>query len=223
MEFQRDESREDFFINDMAVKMHDPTRHQPSVSGMIKCITRTYYENEIKLDNKPSLSRREIQLFSVGLYLEQLMFLGYQNAVGDEYDGISFHVDHFDADNSILYEMKSTRIKAVHDNDPKITLSWQKQWLAYAKALGITEGYFVLLHINGDYAPNFPDLRVYKVIASQEEIDNNWTWIKQRAITYLKFVKDNEIPTPFEYNESWECKECPWIGICKVKALVNAG
>ena len=211
MKFIRDENLEDELLNDMAVAMVEPDRHQPSVSGMIRCITRTYWENEIVMDDKPKLSRREIQLFASGLGLERVLLSGRQNTVKGEFEGVQYHVDHLGTDGFI--EFKSTRIK-MSDDEPKVSDTWQKQVLSYFKALGITQGHFVMFHVQGDYNPPFPDLRAYVIEATQEEIDDNWTWIQQRAISYLTAVKNQEPPTPFTFNEQWECKECPWYGLC---------
>lgn len=218
MQFKRDESLEDELLDEMVVSFYEPDRKQPSVSGMIRCITRTYYENEVSLDNKPSLSRREKQLFYTGLALEKVALIGRQHILKGEFEGIQWHIDHLGTENDFI-EFKSTRIKMVHDDNPTVSNHWQKQVLAYFKALGITQGHFVMLHVTGDYKPPFPDIRAYKVITTQEEIDANWTWIQQRAISYLKAVKEREPPTPFEWNEDWECRECPWKALCNARDL----
>ena len=226
MIFTRDEALEDELLEEMVLSMIEPDRYQPSVSGMIRCITRTYWENEVKLDNKPALTRRETQLFATGLGLEKVLLIGRQQTVKGEYDGVAYHVDHL-GDNNDFIEFKSTRIKMAPDGeDPKISTSWHKQVLSYFKALGITSGHFVILHVQGAYNPPFPDLRAYAITATQEEIDTNWTWIKQRSISYLTAVKNQKPPLPFSFNEEWECKECPWYGLClahKVQEEQNAG
>ena len=214
LKYTRDETLEDELLNDMVVAMHEPDRHQPSVSGMIRCITRTYWENELKLDDKPKLSRREIQLFASGLGLEKVLLSGRQNSIKGEFEGIQYHIDHLGTDGFI--EFKSTRIKLNDDIEtgPKVSDTWLRQVLSYFKAVGITQGHFVMFHVMGNYNPPFPDLRAYAIEATQEEIDDNWTWIQQRAVSYLTAVKNQQPPTPFTFNESWECKECPWYGLC---------
>lgn len=221
MKFERDPALEDELLDDMINSFYEPDRHQPSVSGMIQCITRTYWENEVKMDNKPPLSRRETQLFAVGLALERVMLGARQRALKGEYDGIQWHVDHIGTDQDFI-EFKSTRINMVDDNEPKVSDKWQKQVLAYFKALGLTEGHFVMLHIMGDRKPPFPDVRAYRVITTQDEIDANWAWLKQRAISYLTAVQKQIPPTPFEWNEEWECKDCPWYGLCLARKIQDA-
>lgn len=219
MKFSRDESLEDELLNEMVVSFHEPDRKQPSVSGMIRCLTRTYYENEIKLDNTPSLSRREIQLFATGLALEKVILAGRQRVLKGEYEGIQWHIDHLGVDGDFI-EFKSTRIKMVYDDSPTVSNNWQKQVLAYFKVLGITQGHFVMLHITGDYKPPFPDIRAYNILTTQEEIDDNWTWIQQRSISYLSAVKNAQPPKPFTFNEAWECKDCPWLGLCTAREMM---
>lgn len=224
MEFKRDEALEDELLDEMMQSFHEPDRHQPSVSGMIKCITRTYYENEIKTNDEPSYSRREAQLFYVGLGLEKVILQGRQKAVKGEVDSIQFHVDHFGTDNHLL-EIKSTRIKMMHgDEVPNIPINYKRQILSYMKALGLNHTakvHIVYLHITGDYAPPFPDIRAYQIQTTDEEIEDNWTWLSQRAVVYMKAQRDGQPPEPFQWNESWECKDCPWKIACDARAKVN--
>src|SRR5690349_5490454 len=138
MEFERDPSLEDELLAEMVQSMYEPDRHQPSVSGMIKCITRTYWENNVAMaNNKPPLSRRETQLFATGLALEKVMLGARQRALFGETDGIQWHVDHIGTDGRFI-EFKSTRIKLTDSDEPKVSSNWQKQVLAYFKALDIT-------------------------------------------------------------------------------------
>lgn len=221
MDFKRDTELEDTLLEEMGAAFYEPDRHQPSVTGMIRCLTRTYYESEMSLDTgKPKYSRRELQLFAMGLGLEKVLLAGRQRVIGGEFEGIQFHVDHIGIDGNFI-ELKSTRINAVHDDNPRVSDHWKKQVLSYFKALGITSGHFVMFHVMGDRKPPFPDIRAYEVITTQEEIDANWVWMQQRAITYLKYVKEGEPPPPFQFNEEWECQECPWLGLCHARRIIS--
>ena len=217
MKFSRDISLEDTLLAEMAAAMYEPDRHQPSVSGMIRCITRTYYENEVKVTDGPSFSRRELQLFVTGLGLEKVILSGRQITQKGSTEGIQWHVDHIGTELDFI-EVKSTRIKMVDSDEPKISNTWQRQVLAYFKALGITQGHFVMLHVTGDYSPPFPDIRAYNIVTTQEEVDENWQWIKNRSEVYLESVRTRVPPEPFQYNETWECEHCPWRALCNMKA-----
>lgn len=225
MQFKRDTALEDELLDEMAAEFHDPDRSQPSVTGMIKCLTRTYYENEIKMDSAPALTRREKQLFYTGLALEKVTLIGRQRVLKGEYEGIQWHIDHLGTEGDFI-ELKSTRIKMVDDDEPTVSNNWQRQVLAYFKVLGITQGHFVMIHVTGDYKPPFPDIRAYNVVTTQEEVDANWTWIQQRAVSYLSAVKNRQIPKPFKWNEgqsknSHECRYCPWLGLCTAKDMME--
>lgn len=227
MLFQRDTALEDKLLKEMVVSFHEPDRKQPSVSGMIRCLTRTYYENEIKMDDTPSYSRRETQLFATGLALEKVILAGRQRVLKGEYEGIQWHIDHLGTEGDFI-EFKSTRIWMVDNDSPKVPNHWQKQVLAYFKVLDITQGHFVMLHIQGNpkVGGPFPDIRAYSILTTQDEIDNNWTWIQQRSISYLTAVKDGKPPKPFEWNDgqsknSWECRDCPWIGLCTAREMIE--
>jgi hypothetical protein len=158
------------------------------------------------------INRRTLLYFVTGLGLEKVILFNKQIAEKGTYEGISWHVDHIGADN--FKEIKSTRgriPKPGENLENYIHEGWKKQILAYFKTTGITSGQLAVLHLIQ------PDIRVYDLTATQKEVDDNWTWIQQRAITYLKFVDSGDAPTPFEYNMDWECKDCSWKVLCETK------
>lgn len=224
MQIVRNEDEELKLLNDMHKAMWEPDRAQPSVSGMIYCLTKTYYENNMVLPNPDGSipvhrNKEQLLLFASGLGLEKVLLYGRQNSEKGEFEGIQWHVDHIGDDNT-FYEIKSTRARTLRPDEPlsqAISEGWHKQILAYFKVCGITEGKLAVLHLMGNYRPPFPDIRVYELSATQEEIDENWTWIKQRAVTYLKFVKENTMPEPFQYNMEFECKYCNWNALCTAR------
>jgi hypothetical protein len=221
MQVTRNEDAELTLLRDMYSELHDPDRHQPSVSGMIYCLTKNYYENVMTPPNvdgtQPNhINRQTLLYFVTGLGLEKVLLISKQIAEKGDFEGISWHLDHLGDDG--FMEIKSTRgglPKEGQSLEDYIHEGWRKQMLAYWKANGITSGQLAVLHLIQ------ADLRVYDISATQKEIDDNWTWIQQRAITYLKFVREGKPPTPFEYNMNWECRTCTWKVLCDARKAIG--
>ena|SRR3990167_1761743 len=211
----RNEPFEDELLQEMYQAMFDPDRIQPSVTGMIYCLTKTYWNNTLTATGLPPASRRTLLLMATGLGLEKVMLSGRQNATLGVTDGISWHTDHVGSSKDDFIEFKSTRISTKRA-DP-LSKGWKKQILAYFKAENLTSGKVVLLHIlgpDGGGAP-FPDIRAYDIQSTQDEVDTNWQWILNRASIYAEAISTQTPPTPFVYNMDWECKECVWLEVCK--------
>ena len=212
MKFERNPEYEDFLLQAMWDAMAEPDREQPSVTGMIKCLTRTFYENYYTSSGNGAPDRETLLLFSTGLGLEHVILNDMQRTEKGTFEGVGYHMDHFGSSEDFI-EFKSTRLSLKNAPD-NYNLGWMRQWMAYAKAKGIIKGKFVALHLMGSYNPPFPQLVVWDVEATADEVDANWEWIQIRKAIYLDAVDKGEAPAPFTYNEDWECKTCPWKMIC---------
>lgn len=226
MEVTRNQEAEFQLLTEMHQAMYEPDRHQPSVSGMIYCLTKTYYENEMVVPETDGSipahrNERQLLLFATGLGLEKVLLAGQQVSAKGEYQGISWHADHIGSDSS-FYEIKSTRKRTPREDETAeldiLSEGWKKQILAYFKVSGLASGKLAVLHLMGDYKPPFPQMRVYEMQASQTEIDDNWAWILSRAALYKGFVETSQPPEPFKYNESWECGNCNWKILCEARS-----
>lgn len=217
---------EDTLLREMQEAMYDGDRHQPSVSGMIYCLTKTYYEEfHVVPDSQgrkiPHHNKQQLLLFVTGLGLEKVLLSGRQISEAGEMDGIQWHVDHFGSPTD-FHEVKSTRARANKDTSkPYTSDGWIKQIKAYCKVKGIQSGTLTILHLFGSGSPPFPDLLCWDFSLTQQEIDDNWNWILDRAATYQEFVNKGETPTPFKFNEDWECNNCNWKGLCDAKKLLS--
>ena len=223
MQLTRNEQLEKELLQEIDDSMYDGDRKQPSVSGMIYCLTKTYYGSEMITENEDGVKREQhnedqIMLFITGLGLEKTLLSGRQVSEGGEYEGIQWHLDHFGTDGRFM-EVKSTRGSSNSSDD--ISEGWRKQILAYFKVKNITEGDLTILHLMGNYKPPFPQLRCWNIQSTQQEVDENWNWIKQRAEVYGSFVAAGTPPTPFKYNMDWECKYCNWKGLCDARATLS--
>ena len=218
MELTRNEQLETELLAEIDLSMQDDSRHQPSVSGMIYCLTKTYNE-EFMVTGPVKHTDEQTLLFITGLGLEATLLKGSQISEAGETDGIQWHLDHFGTDGKFK-EIKSTRGSS--KTSENISEGWRKQILAYFYAKNITEGDLAILHLMGDYRPPMPQLRCWHMVATQDEVNENWTWIKQRAATYAEFVEAKEAPTPYAYNMDWECQYCQWKGLCDARKTLGS-
>lgn len=213
-------TKEDMMLRLLWERMYREPTKEPGVTQLIHCLTQTYYQRK-HLPQMPG--RRAMMLFATGLAIEKAILGDLQRPSEGVIEGISFHTDHFEAEGD-FYEMKSTRTSSAKGFE-ELSKSWHRQWLSYLKAVDRTEGNFIILHLMGNYKPPFPDLVVYHVEASEEEIEENWQWMQERRRILLEHEEKKEPPAPFTYrvidwggtDKDYECEDCPYLVLCKAR------
>lgn len=182
----------------------------PHLMELIQCLTKSYNNRFNPLPITP----REIGFFTAGRAIEAFILSKVEStSIRGILEGVNYEVDFLHLDERIG-ELKSTRI---HTNKESKDFpdTWTKQVLGYMKCRQQTQGVVAIFHI-------IPaEFKAWEVEANQEQIDSNWSWIQQRKDQYLSFVTAKETPTPFEYNEGWECKTCRYKLICDVTASIE--
>lgn len=206
---------EDHILTLMHEDMKDPSRSAqiPSVSGLIKCLTKYYYDNNSNAAKTAVPSRRLLMLFATGLGLESQLLRGRQFNQVLQVDGIWGHYDHLQ-DGDLLFELKSTRISSKR---PPEDLPYDKQIKSYFKMTGARKLYLTVLHLMGGYQPPFPDLVVWDVEFDDKEVEDHWNWMKERRDVYAAAVEAGVAPKQFTYNDEYECEECPYKAICDLR------
>lgn len=182
----------------------------PHLMELVQCLTKSYNDRFQSLHLTP----KEIGFFTAGRAIESFLLqkLGSKSVRG-EFEGVNYEVDFLAVDERIG-ELKSTRI---HTNKKPEDFPdrWTKQVLGYMKCRGQTQGIVAIFHI-------IPvELRIWEVEASKFDINENWLWVQQRKRTYMELVAKRETPTPFKYNEDWECKDCRYKLICDMTASIE--
>lgn len=185
----------------------DRSAQHPSVTDLIDCLTKTYYNSE--LGSKLEYTDQTKVYFLVGLGLEgALLTRRKENPVAGQKDGIFYHVDSLDGG---LIEVKSTRA-SVNRTEEKFSDRWLRQTKSYAKATGVSFlDVAVIFLIPGEF-------KVYRVEYDGIELDVHWEWMKHRRDVWLKAKELKRSPEAFRYNEEYECKGCQYKMICDVKA-----
>lgn len=190
----------------------------PHMTELIYCLTRSWND---RFDHIP-LSPKEVVLFAVGVELGEGLLRPHRTEVQGELEGIHYSLDFLDEDvtsdpdlpvtGTRLGELKSTRMSVnKHPSDwPK---TWIQQLLGYMKGHGGAEAIYAVVYV-------IPAaLKAWEVKATQEEIDTNWSWLQARKVIYMDFVNRGERPTPFQYNETWECRDCRYRLGCDEETL----
>ena len=204
MKFVRNEFLEDQLLDRLMEDIKDTSRGHPSITDLIYCLTKSYYRLEYP-DIAPS--RKTKLFFVVGLGLEKALLGDRKLPTDGSYKGVYFHIDSLDYEG--VTELKSTRSKQRAPDD--FPGKWLQQHMGYCKTQGITDGSFAVIY------PIPPELVCWTVSYTQQEIDENWGWIQERKVIWDKAQQDKEVPTPFKYNEEWECKDCEFLMLCQAK------
>lgn len=216
MKWQRNEAYEDELLQLLWEGIKED-RSGISVTGLIYCLTKAHFEKQA---GGIDPDRRTLLFFTTGLALEQVILNsvleGKQNPVAGEFEGISYHIDNWDEDLQLVDEFKSTRKSMTgFPVGDELSREWHKQFMSYLKMKGTLKGRFIILQVIR------PDLIAFDCEYTQEEIDENWEWILERKAVVEEFEKLGKPPTPFMYNESWECKNCTFKMICDVMGEKN--
>lgn len=229
--------KEELLDEVVAEQAEDRTGQHPSTTDLISCLTKNYYKYLSRKDddsNWPGLNTQTKIYYLVGLGLERALLTGrrsYDSSDGlqpdgsspgeannqsGQVDGIWYHVDLF-ADNHLL-ELKSTRASKKKFDQGDFPIMHIRQMMTYCVAKGVTEiDYAVLFLIPGEF-------EVYHITFSQEELDQHWAWMLSRKTVWDKAVETEAEPTPFVYNEPWECSlggGCEYKLMCTLKSSME--
>jgi len=236
MNVTRNPTAEDYLIRKWYDETSDNRENQwPGTTTLIYCLTKAYYQRTF-LPQRPS--RQTSMMFATGLWLEKVILGKDQNPTAGELDGIFFHTDSVDdldwEDGKILTEVKSTR-KSMRTG-PKgqkrdqrfdeMNAAWVRQFKGYLKVEGLTRGRAVVLHLMGDYGPPFPDVRIWDIECTQNEIDENWIWLQGRKFILDKSIADSIPPAPYTWrvvdwddnsnpSDDYECNGCAYAMLCE--------
>ena len=160
--------------------------------------------------------------FTAGLGLEKVLLTSENETLAGQYDGISYHIDGYEAENDLdikqdatitsIVELKTTRMRplATPEAAPK---GWFKQIKGYCKTQGVLKARLIIFYIIT------PELQAWDLEFTQDEIDENWQWLLQRKQVWES--SDSIAPRQFTYNMEWECKECQYRLICDAKDSVE--
>ena len=164
-------------------RFRDPGFH---TSGLLHSIM-----NRANLTPKNSFGNQDKFLrFEMGYAWEDIVGFYYFNRLGvrpkrletEKKDDIFYSADGFDGE--LVYEEKATW-KSMRTHAAQSEWSWMNQIKAYCYALGVREARLRVLYVCGDYKPPAPQVMIYGLDFTQEELDKAWDMLiqeKQRLI-----------------------------------------
>ena len=204
------------------------TNQWPSVTVLISCLTKAYYDRQRKAITQPP--RRQLMLYATGLAIEKVLLGDKQMPTSGSLNGIWYHTDSVTDYGTTLDEVKSTRLSMSKDYT-QLFPGWHRQLLSYMKVSDVNTSTVLVLHLMGNYQPPFPDLRVYSIECEQAEIESNWQWMLDRKAILDNAIATNIAPMQYKYRlEDWihdgaewdelkwsECSDCPYAAICDLR------
>jgi len=217
MEYIPDPELRNELLDRLAKKYLTTRPDIPHVSELISCLTRNYFDrlDPIERDDETLLG------FAVGFALEGVLLRDLDTPAPDvqEVDGIFMSRDYVDL-SGIGADLKSTRMYPDLDGSPK--RGWPEGWLEQFKA-----------YMKIDLEPGDPNERLpYRVailyitqraletgtlVFTRQEVEDEWDYLLERKKVYMNAFLNNEVPTPFKYNKTWECDAyggCPRKDTC---------
>lgn len=212
MNVTRNDRLAETLLDEMMKEISEDREGQhPSVTDLIGCLTKSYYDTEET--NTLTLNFKTKLFFLIGLGLERNLLVSRKKyPIYGETDGIHWHVDSLDEG---LLELKSTRMSPKTIEEGKWSDRWMRQVKSYLRANN-------LLHV--DFAIIFliqPDFIAYRLTFSQFELDTHWEWMKSRRDVWNQAKATRTPPKAFAWNEEWECKECPYKLLCELKGSMG--
>jgi hypothetical protein len=187
----------------------DRSGMHPSVTDLIDCLTKTYYNAQV---DRPGYTFRTKLYFLIGLGLERALLVKRKGEpTYGITDGIHWHVDSVDQG---LLELKSTRANPNKGEDG-FSGRWLKQVKSYLSALNRRTADLVVIYLIQ------PELIAYRLTFEQMELDMNWEVMKGRRDVWNRHQELGTSPKAFTYNEEWECKDCVYKLICETKSRMG--
>ncbi len=198
----------------------------------IHCSDLLYCINKQALRRKTNLPvpNHTLLLFSLGWASQRWLTGKDEDEPARELDGITVTLDAVDTKGR-PWELKASYQSS--SRDILENLSWIRQIMAQCKVSGKTEAFLSRFEIMGDWASVFPKgatpaekkankeaakkptLSAYKLVFTQDEIDRNWEWLKQRRDLFAEVLRTGVLLPKAQAippTQEWECSDCPFRG-----------
>jgi len=194
------------------------------VTELYHCLTRMWNDKNAPLP----LTDREVMMFACGFAFEEV-FLRGKSSPNPPPKRYLFGM-HMSPDHEVYpgreEDLKSTAMWAGQDGSPK--KGWPAAWLYQFSVYGLSQLLPADTQFNSDWESLIPEdtfydvaiiylnaARTFEVLTlkfSKDEILQAIYYALDRKTQYERFV--DEPPTPFKFNESYECDECRYFMRC---------
>lgn len=200
------------------------------LSTLVYCLTRSFFDQLAPVEP----TDEEVMLFSLGFALQDVLTPSKAVTPVYEKDGITFSPDFvleleagkpqpFLAKGGTLTPLKYVELKTTRMSSSKEDLP--ETWIEYIQGgcymRGVNEYELAVLYMMGNWHPPFPEIKSYKLIFDDEELQSNWKRLLDRKDVYEEAIRTTQPPHPFCHNKEWECKNCRYILQCQAIQMVN--
>ena len=186
--------------------------HLSDVTG---CITKSYYNRQIaSLHKEQKDSRAQAGMIDsksalymyIGVLAEEALSQLAPEVAEVSVEGLIATAD-WELAFERFVELKTTRIYISKKTDMPskgFPAEWLRRIAGYAYMYGVTEWRIGLVLV-------IPaEVKVYSFAFGQSELNRFWEeYILPRKVTLQTAISEELTPTPFQYNDDWECKPCP--------------
>jgi len=184
---------------------YDDVREGIHLSDLLYCNYKSYYR---KKGLTPPLSDEQVLLFMTGYAFQYFLFPKNEEKTYEK-DGIICSPDVEDeyiAEIKMpLAEVKSTRMNMskfrVEDNQHYI-----EQCAGYCARKGVLSCDLIVFFVMGNYAPPFPNTKIFEINFTEEELKNYWLEFLRRKDVLEEALKNDTLPNP-HFGYDWECQK----------------
>lgn len=180
------------------------------LTELIYCLTHSWFERlaPLPITNEAALT------LAMGINLERTIIPLEVRASPGCYDGIDYSPD-FRFHGNEPSELKTTRMSLNKTINRQFPETWIEQIKGYCKAEGQTTYHLAVVHLLGNYKPPFPALRAVTFRFSQQELDDQWNYIRYRREQYILAIGEQRAPEPLRWCKDWECANCAYRERCE--------
>lgn len=218
---------EELFIRLRAKFIQD--RPDVHFSDTLYCLTKAYWNKTAPLP----VDNNTLGLFTIGFALEDVLLKPYpieaRSVVPSySYEGVHFSPDYFTTVIGGEMDLKTTRMWSDPDGRPKkmagrpdgFPPGWLKQFMGYAYRYGASPADDQCDVDYVDYCVAILYVMSGELVAGTirfawDDVELNMAHHLHRAAILEDQLEQQAPPTPFMYNEAWECKTCPYFRRCK--------
>jgi len=176
------------------------------VSDLITCPRRVYFR---EIGEYEFMQDERVLLYTAGIAHHDLLEYLPLREIPVEKDGIRGTIDLIGDRVTEIYTTRASSKKSPEEFILKI-----EQLKSYLCMAGETEGDLMILFLMGDYANRTPDIKVYTMSCSKDELEEHWRKIVKRKNMLEYCIKNRKMPE--EMGEGWMCKNCGYKHICGV-------
>jgi hypothetical protein len=188
------------------------------LSSLIFCLKRQQMDT---LDGRVLPTDKELMLFALGWGLQDVLTPHSAETPVIEKEGIIYRPDFNLTLQQWTCELKTTRMSMKKGDAHEFPETWIKYMKGGCYMQNRNTYDLAVLYMMGYYKPPFPEAASYHFEFTDDEILDNWDWIKSRYDIYVPALQSGVILPAYTYNEEWECENCRYELVCSSEKMLK--